>query len=713
VPARTEKAHALLILPSWAALWCGILALCGAGCLMMPRTAEAQAYPRLANMYLHGSVDPAEIPELARWDMLILDTAWTQTDLQALRALNPDIQLYLYVCSYCVETSPSASDPWTQNVRDYAQANDLWWYDRSSRVATDWPGSAMANITERGYAGPQGTWREFMTDQIVGLITARPAVDGVFLDNYWKGMSWNQGLLQLDSDCNPTHNPAGCDGVMDTNAALDSIWNRALRTMAVDLRSRFDQLEVQRGRPLAIHSNRASDYFSSLNGTLYEFFPSGWSNVDPGNPYGYNWNQEMFAAPGGYLMGDFSTDPMFVSVLNADWTSSGGQPVRSLEFERHKRFTFVSALLGDGFYSLDSGDQTGHGSIWWEPEYDNDGRGTGYLGQALGAMQRIIVATGPEKIINGDFTSQLDGWQSQPFLGTGSATWDTSDAHSAPGSVRLQVTSLNDPNANYKLWQSPVSVEQGKGYTLRFWARAEPPQDLLLHLYSNDCPSLRCLGDKTVPLTSTWEEHVISFQPSGTSMAAGLNLFATTVGQMWLDDISLREGDSSVYRRDFENGIVLLNYTAEPITVDLQGNHQRLDIAASTVFDGAFVTQETVPSWDARILLNVASGGGPTSGPVPPPADAGRLDQNTPNPFNPGTQIRFELAQQEKVELAVFDIAGRRVRTLVDRVLQAGVEHSVTWNGRDEFDRSVPSGIYIYRLQTPSMIEQRKMTLLR
>ena len=147
-------------------------------CVSIAQTGE---FPRLANMYLHGSVDQTQIPALAQWDMLILSTAWSQQDLQELRTLNPDITIFLYVCSYCPHSPPPASDPWQVGVYNYAEANDLWWYDRSSRIASDWPGSRMVNITELGYAGPQGNWREFMTQQIEDLIASRPAADGVFL----------------------------------------------------------------------------------------------------------------------------------------------------------------------------------------------------------------------------------------------------------------------------------------------------------------------------------------------------------------------------------------------------------------------------------------------------------------------------------------------------------------------------------------------------
>lgn len=74
-----------------------------------------------------------------------------------------------------------------------------------------------------------------------------------------------------------------------------------------------------------------------------------------------------------------------------------------------------------------------------------------------------------------------------------------------------------------------------------------------------------------------------------------------------------------------------------------------------------------------------------------------QLYQNHPNPFNPETAIRFDLAEPGHAVLAVFNTNGQLVSTLVDADLPAGV-HSATWNGRDMTDRPAPAGIYFYRL---------------
>jgi hypothetical protein len=83
-----------------------------------------------------------------------------------------------------------------------------------------------------------------------------------------------------------------------------------------------------------------------------------------------------------------------------------------------------------------------------------------------------------------------------------------------------------------------------------------------------------------------------------------------------------------------------------------------------------------------------------------------------PNPFNPQTTITFTMDRTERVEVAVFDLAGRRVAVLADRILAAG-EQAVTWNGRDTAGRDAPSGIYLLRMTTRDRVLGGKATLLR
>lgn len=83
-----------------------------------------------------------------------------------------------------------------------------------------------------------------------------------------------------------------------------------------------------------------------------------------------------------------------------------------------------------------------------------------------------------------------------------------------------------------------------------------------------------------------------------------------------------------------------------------------------------------------------------------------------PNPFNPATVIRFELAAAGDVQLKVYDLAGRLVDTLVDEPRPAG-RHTELWRGRDRADRQVAAGVYFVRLVTGDRTLTRAVTLLK
>lgn len=110
-------------------------------------------------------------------------------------------------------------------------------------------------------------------------------------------------------------------------------------------------------------------------------------------------------------------------------------------------------------------------------------------------------------------------------------------------------------------------------------------------------------------------------------------------------------------------------------------------------------------------VLEGNSGGGSTDAPA-----LGRgvsLVQNSPNPFNPATTIRFSLESAvERASLVLYDTAGRRVAALLEGPLDAG-SHYVVWDGRDRAGRPVASGTYFYRLEALGQVVVRRMSLIR
>ena len=89
------------------------------------------------------------------------------------------------------------------------------------------------------------------------------------------------------------------------------------------------------------------------------------------------------------------------------------------------------------------------------------------------------------------------------------------------------------------------------------------------------------------------------------------------------------------------------------------------------------------------------------------------LEQNYPNPFNPSTKIRFTVPQRtERVQLAIFDIAGRQVwsKTLSDASTGS---HEVAWDGRASNGAPASSGVYMYRLSAGNFSATKRMLMIK
>jgi hypothetical protein len=99
---------------------------------------------------------------------------------------------------------------------------------------------------------------------------------------------------------------------------------------------------------------------------------------------------------------------------------------------------------------------------------------------------------------------------------------------------------------------------------------------------------------------------------------------------------------------------------------------------------------------------------------VPVPQNHDILKQNYPNPFNTRTIIEYYLhgISEREVAIDIYNILGQKVRTLCDG-LQSGGSHSIYWNGRDDYDNDVPSGIYFYQLKSADQIISKKMLYLK
>jgi flagellar hook assembly protein FlgD len=88
------------------------------------------------------------------------------------------------------------------------------------------------------------------------------------------------------------------------------------------------------------------------------------------------------------------------------------------------------------------------------------------------------------------------------------------------------------------------------------------------------------------------------------------------------------------------------------------------------------------------------------------------LEQNYPNPFNPVTDIIYAIPASSHVSVDIFNTMGQKVKTLVDQYMTAGT-YQTKWDAKDDFGATVPSGVYLCRLNANGFGKTIKMTLAR
>lgn len=153
-------------------------------------------------------------------------------------------------------------------------------------------------------------------------------------------------------------------------------------------------------------------------------------------------------------------------------------------------------------------------------------------------------------------------------------------------------------------------------------------------------------------------------------------------------------------------------YTDYAITITPAGNYvyYRLkaydESALASYFSSTVQTKYPLPGQGSRLS---------TGDRIP---DQFSLRSNHPNPFNPITNIKYDLPDYSFVQLSIFDVMGRKVRTLVNGNTYAGYRNTV-WDGTDNFGNAVAAGVYLYHIQAQSLESEngisqtRKMVLLR
>ncbi|HEX7879606.1 MAG TPA: putative glycoside hydrolase [Candidatus Eisenbacteria bacterium] len=317
------------------------------------------------NLYLRNYFEPGDAQKLAKFDAVALDVDAPTSVLNDIHSYNPNCRILAYIPingTYDNANIFPAGSKW-RAVWEAAEANNWWLRDTQGGLIYDHPGKRTTNCTFNCPVNGQGqSYMDWFPQFIAGTVLQNGAApwDGVLLDDVWIGIWFvgnNRTLNALPID-------ADRDGTGDDQPTLDGWWKAGNDSLTARIRRLMPANEIVIGN--------GGNNFEQINGSYIESFPFN-GLVDQNHPLGYSWTDKMWGSY-GYFPNEalYSNQPLRMNVIDAKWSQGDRyNPVVSPAFERHKRFCMASALMSDGYFSLDRHASDGaHDSIWWFPEYD-------------------------------------------------------------------------------------------------------------------------------------------------------------------------------------------------------------------------------------------------------------------------------------------------------------------------------------------------------
>lgn len=237
----------------------------------------------------------------------------------------------------------------------------------------------------------------------------------------------------------------------------------------------------------------------------------------------------------------------------------------------------------------------------------------------------------------------------------------------------------NDPNIRF-VW--PKEMASVISATIEL---TEPNQTVLIHGTIEGSPQLN-------PFTNSSDENG--------ALEAGL----------WADGREISRFRGAMPGSQGQGHLIVSNQFGEEIT-DLSRGRHTFELKARRDFELANPHQIQTGPGDAMIGL-VRLRNTSRSGNRPEIIKHFALEQNYPNPFNAPTNIGYEITRRSRIQLKIFDIAGREIITLMDGVQPAG-RLNVTWNGADQRGVPVATGTYFCKLQADHSIQTIKLNFIK
>jgi hypothetical protein len=487
-----------------------------------------------------------------------------------------------------------------QHTTGNGTAKELWVYNHSTKCPVDGNGKKLHEALS--------TWMAAHYDKDGSGNPDVAQIGGILYDadpiSYVDGGGINDRDADLDND-----------GFSDWGFAADgtNFWGEGLELYYKGVRDGIDA----RGHTNVVILSGAAESYGVLpnNGTQLE---AAWSHtfsedgaIAGANSYGFVpfYLSEMKAQTGHGTIGPRVTD---VQSKEASVIYHGTAiPANN----NAVRFSYSMSMMFDGaWFSNQNGFGGGFHYFDEDAVYTTPGENYGksvlrtnttdirannkWLGNAKGQYQRIYDAATFEAnknlISNGNFESAVSGWT--PNAATVSQITDKK----YEGSSSLLIAPTK-PNSNLQISGSAVtspavSLTSNQEYTLCFAAYTEGPSRIIR-------VSMGSLSSKLL-LTPGWSKHVLGWK-QGTAVSIGLKFeVGAELTNVWIDQLCLFSGTADVFRRDFDNGIIIANASSSSQTIALNGTFQRIkgNLDAATN-NGQTITEITLPAHDGIFLV--------------------------------------------------------------------------------------------------------------
>jgi hypothetical protein len=520
--------------------------------------------------------------------------------------------------------------------------------------------------------------------------------DGFYFDRVQSTVSYMWNEIDIDRD-----------GIADSDNKITSAWRAGVKDFLSKIREHipnaiiccndaiYDYSEWIHGRLFECKLSSVMDGYDDFNQIMKEY--TGWNDVhrDP-------WALPLITMEAPLRFFNFGVEP---------WNDC---PVDSVTWAREQynrmRFGLCSALIGDGLYTYDFF-TTWWGHKWWYDEYDAalgkplgpayalpDTQTSNYIwiedfesGEMKGFQQppwnsHIAFTEEPDKVINGQYS--LMAYNNNPNETWNEYIWsDTNE-------IKLQPNTQYTFSFRYKIIEEAV---EGDFYAI---VRKIPSnEDIWFHSW--DPPAGVIDSVNSVITTDSHKDYYFLF---------GIKKTGTIV----LDDIKISTAGYPPWRRNFTSGIVIVNSSMDSVDIELEKPFRAIaGTQDPEINHGGIVRTLTLQPYDGRILLRSNSTIVEDPLTLKPKDDLNFfLYKNFPDPFNSETNIKWYIPKQCKVNIRIFDILGRNVRTLVDSYYETGL-HTVSWNGKDKMGTEVTTGIYLYRMESNDFIQTGKALLLK